>query len=147
MITKNELIEQSRKTGIDLGKTPGSNLAFYEIKGILPRVRTTGLGKGKGKLSFYPSEALEILKKAKYLQDEGCLLRLVRKLIRQEFKDVFFREDLLMLTDLNSYSKALVELYLKEVGKAVPSGVVHDPHGLKEYLLRSYDAGEPLFSL
>ena len=119
MIEKKDLIQQLKNTDIDLGVNPASTLHYYETLGILPRVLSIGIGRGKGIRSYYPDKIWNMLSDLKLFQREGCLLRLVKKLIREKYADVFIRSDLLLFCNLNNFDWELIEKYLEKAGKEI----------------------------
>ena len=126
MIEKKDLISQLKNTDIDLGISPASTLHYYETRGILPRVLSIGIGRGKGIRSYYPDRIWDMLSDVKMFQREGCLLRLVKRLIREKYADVFIRSDLLLLCNLNNFDWEVVEKYLEKAGKEMDRGFIKE---------------------
>ena len=113
MIKKKDLIDLLKKEGISLGK---GTIRYYEIEGLIPSPISRGLGRGKGKISFYPKIVIDIVKDMKRLQSQGMSLRIIKSELIKLYREWYYQEDIKKLMSLKFYNKDLLETYCRTWG-------------------------------
>ena len=113
MIKKKDLIDLLKKEGISLGK---GTVRYYEIEGLIPSSISRGLGRGKGKVAFYPEIVVDIVKDLKRLQSQGMSLRIIKSELIRKYREWYYQEDIRKLMSLKFYNKDLLETYCRTWG-------------------------------
>ena len=139
MLTKKRIIELLEEEGIKLGQRPEAVITYYDLMGMIPSVTVTGKGRAKGKRGLYPNIVFEMIKDIKQLQEEGHLLRLVKRKIKERYQDEFMREDLLLLGNLNNFDGKLIKTYLDIHYKSIDDKLLNNKEFFKDFLLQHID--------
>ena len=113
MIKKKDLIDLLKKEGISLGK---GTVRYYEVEGLIPSPISRGLGRGKGKIAFYPGIVVDIVKDLKRLQSRGKSLRIIKSELIRKYRKWYYQEDIKKLMSLKFYNKDLLETYCRTWG-------------------------------
>lgn len=113
MIKKKDLIDLLKKEGISLGK---GTVRYYETEGLIPSPISRGLGRGKGKIAFYPDIVIDMIKDMMKLRSQGKSLRIIKSELIRKYREWYYQEDIKKLMSLKFYNKDLLETYCRTWG-------------------------------
>lgn len=121
-LLREDLIKKIEHSNIStMGKNIGSTIKHYEAESIIPRSITMGLGRGKGVVSVFLYDIIEILNKISNLKVKGYQLHYIKDEIEREFYSYFIYLELQFILDKFNFSEKIRDNLLNAYVKSVDS--------------------------
>jgi len=112
-IEKQKLIADTKRFGLDLGKSPAARLTSYERYGLFPQAVT--LKSKRGRTGYYTQIHIELLKKivelTRDLKYPG-----IRKYVEQNFRSLFALHDAIEIFRIRFLDRKILAAYLNQPG-------------------------------